>query len=400
MRILWVKVGGLWPLDTGGRLRTFHTVAELSRRHRLVLLTTHGPGEDPEELVRQLPQCERVVSFPYQPPPRGSLALAGALAASWLSPLPLDVWKWRVPALRAEVSRRLAAGEADVCVADFLIATPNVPRGGHVPVVLFEHNVEHVLWRRLAEVETRHWRRRVLERESRKMRRYEAKACREASLTVAVSEEDRALLAADAPAARIRAVPTGVDTTYFAPGAEERSSGLVFTGSMDWYPNEDAILHFAEHILPRIRKEVPQTRLTVVGRRPSARLRAATAGLPIEVTGRVEDVRPYVSRASVYVVPLRVGGGTRLKICEALAMGKPLVSTTIGAEGLPLVSGEHFIRSDEPADFAEAVVSLLRDPRRRRALGDCGRRLMEERHSWPRVAGNFESSLKEVAPCR
>lgn len=400
MRILWIKVGGLWPLDTGGRLRTFHTVSELSRRHRVVLLTTHLPSEDPGELARQLPRCERVTSFPYQPPRRGSVALARALAASWFSPLPLDVWKWRVPALRAEVSRLLASGQVDVCVADFLIATPNVPLAGRVPVVLFEHNVEHVLWRRLADVETGHWRHRVLARESRKMRRYEAKACGQASLIVAVSEEDRALLAADAPAARVRAVPTGVDTTYFAPGGAVQSADLVFTGSMDWYPNEDAILHFAEHILPRIRAEVPETRLTVVGRRPSARLRAATAGLPIEVTGRVEDVRPYVARASVYVVPLRVGGGTRLKICEALAMGKPVVSTTIGAEGLPLVPGEHFIRSDDPADFAGAVVSLLRDPPRRRALGDSGRWLMEQRHSWPRVAADFETSLREVAQCR
>jgi sugar transferase (PEP-CTERM/EpsH1 system associated) len=397
MRILWVKPGGLWPLDTGGRLRSFHTISELSRRHRVTVLTTHGPDEEADALAARLALCERVCSFAHRPAKQGSLRLGAALAASWLSELPVDLWKWRVPRLRAEAARLMQGGEVDVCVADFLAAAANVPLGGKVPVVLFEHNVEYVIWQRLAALEGRPWRRRLLEREARKMRRVEARACAQAALTVAVSEEDRALLRAAAPSARVRSVPTGVDISYFTPNGRA-DTGLVFTGSMDWYPNEDAILYFADQILPRIRAELPEASLTVVGRRPTARLRAATAGLPIEVTGRVDDVRPYVSRAAVYVVPLRAGGGTRLKICEALAMGKPVVSTTVGAEGLPLVSGEHFIRSDEPADFARAVVSLLRDPERRRALGAAGRRLMEERHSWQRVTDRFEAHCREVAP--
>ncbi len=400
LRILWVKPGGLWPLNTGGRLRTFHTVAELSRRHRVVLLTTHGPDDDPKELAAQLPHCERVDSFPHRAPKQGSLGLLGALVGSWFSTLPVDLWKWRVPALAAEAARRIDRGEVDVCVADFLVAVPNVPIAGPVPVVLFEHNVEHLLWKRVSEAERRPWRRLVLEIEWRKMRRYEAKACARASLTIAVSDVDRDLLAAGAPSARIEDVPTGVDTSYFMPnGRNESAAGLVFTGSMDWYPNEDAILHFAQDILPLIRREVPETSLTVVGRKPSARLRAAAASLGIEVTGGVDDIRPYVHQAAVYVVPLRVGGGTRLKICEALAMGKALVSTTVGAEGLPLRSGEHFIRSDDPSDFARAVVSLMRDSGKRQALGAAGRRLMEERHGWAAVASQFEARCREVAQC-
>jgi glycosyltransferase involved in cell wall biosynthesis len=188
-----------------------------------------------------------------------------------------------------------------------------------------------------------------------------------------------------------------VDTEYFKPeGSPESPSELVFTGSMDWVPNEDAILHFARAILPAVLREVPEASLTVVGRKPSARLRAAVAGLPVRVTGRVEDVRPYVSKAAVYVVPLRAGGGTRLKIFEALAMGKAVVSTTVGAEGLPLIPGEHFIGADDPALFAGAVVSLVRDPARRRALGAAGRRLVEERYSWPQVAREFEQHFAKV----
>lgn len=401
MRILWVKVGGLWPLDTGGRLRSFHTLSELSRRHEVTLLTTHAPEENPRELADRLSHCERVVSFAHRPPKRGSLRLAGTYAGSLLSELPLDLWKWRVPALRAEAARLMETGEVDLCVADFLAAVPNVPLGGPVPVVLFEHNVEHLIWKRLLDVEGRGWRRLPLEIEWRKMRRFEARACKRVNLTVAVSEVDRDLLAAEAPGVPIRDVPTGVDTSYFVPnGPPDSAAGLVFTGSMDWYPNEDAILHFVDAILPHVLREVPTASLTVVGRKPSARLRRATSGLPVRITGGVDDVRPYVSKAGVYVVPMRVGGGTRLKIFEALAMGKAVVSTTIGAEGLPLATGRHFLRSDDPSDFARAVVSLIRDDGRRRSLGLAGRRLMEERYSWPRVARDFEARCEETIRCQ
>jgi glycosyltransferase involved in cell wall biosynthesis len=160
---------------------------------------------------------------------------------------------------------------------------------------------------------------------------------------------------------------------------------------MDWYPNEDAVLYFINAILPYIQREVPAVRLTVVGRNPTCRVRTAAEKVDVKVTGTVPDVRPYVSEAAVYVVPLRIGGGTRLKIFEALAMGKAVVSTTVGAEGLPLVAGEHFVQADDPIDFARNVIWLLGDPDRRKALGAAGRRLVEERYSWSQVAREFET---------
>jgi glycosyltransferase involved in cell wall biosynthesis len=395
MNILWVKVGGLWPAHTGGRLRSLQIVAALAERHAVTLLTTHGAGDDPEGLVAQLPGCE-VVSFPHAAPKQGTAAFGRALVRSWATALPVDLLKWRVPALRDAVERRLASTTVDVCVADFLSSVPNVPLEGPVPVVFFDHNVEHVIWRRLARVGPA-WRRPVLELEWRKVRRQEARTCRSARLTVAVSDVDRELLAADAPRARVAVVPTGVDTRYFSPsGTAGTPASLVFTGSMDWYPNEDAIRYFVAEILPLVRREVPAASLTVVGRRPSHPLRTLAEAAGVRVTGRVDDVRPYVSDASVYVVPLRVGGGTRLKIFEALAMAKAVVSTTVGAEGLPLVPEQHFARADTPADFAAAVVALLRDPMRRNALGAAGRRLVEERYSWPQVAREFEERCREV----
>ena len=396
-RILWVKIGGLWPLHMGGRLRSFHIVSELSRRHRVTVLTTHGPGEDPRALAERLPQCERVVSFPHLSGKLGSARFAWALVRSWLSPLPVDLWKCRVPALQEHVGRLIGAGAVDLCVADFLCAAPNVPLGGEVPAILFAHNVEHMIWKRLAAIEARAWRRALLEVEWRKLRRYERRACARARLVIAVSEVDRARLAADTLGARIRSIPTGVDTSYFTPnGVPEAPARLVFTGSMDWYPNEDAVLFFIDKVLPSIRREVPQVTLTVVGRNPSPRLRAAGEAAGVRITGTVEDVRPWVAEAAVYVVPLRVGGGTRLKIFEGLAMRKAVVSTTVGAEGLPLVDGRHFLCADTPTDFTRAVVSLLQEPGRRKELGTAGRRLVEDQYSWARVAREFEARCEEA----
>jgi len=396
MRILWVKVGGLWPLNTGGRLRSFHIISELSQRHHVFVLTTHGPGEDPRALRAKLTQCEHVVSFPYASPKRGSARFLAALARSWFSTLPVDLRKCRIPTLRRGVAHLLAVRDFNLCVADFLLAVPNLPSPSPVPVVLFEHNVEHMIWKRLGRIAPP-WQRPVLELEWRKIRRYEARACAQAKLTVAVSEADRALLASIARGTTVCAIPTGVDTTYFAPnGAGEAPGRLVFTGSMDWYPNEDAILHFIDAILPSIRHDVPETSLVVVGRNPSARLQAAATAAGVQVTGTVDDVRSYVAEAAVCVVPLRIGSGTRLKIFEALAMAKAVVSTTVGAEGLPLDSGTHLLRADDPAEFARGVVSLLRDPARRRALGTAGRQLVAERYSWAHVARQFETRCEEA----
>ena len=370
-------------------------IAELSQRHRVALLTTQRRADEPASLRARLPACERIDAIPYTAPKQGTARFALAMARSWASPYPADLWRWRIPGVLAR-SRELLEEGVDLCVADFLVAMPNLPACTSTPVVLFEHNVEYMVWKRLHAVEKRPWRRALLALEWRKMRQYEAKACARAGLTVAVSEADRALLAANAPGADIRAVGTGVDTTYFHPnGALEAPATLVFTGSMDWYPNEDAILYFIAEILPELRREVPGASLAVVGRDPTERLRAACAAVGVRVTGTVTDVRPYVAEAAVYVVPLRVGGGTRLKIFEALAMAKAVVATRIGAEGLPIVSGQHFLRADSPADFARAVVTLLKDPGRRQALGMAGRRLVEERYSWTQVTREFEGHCEE-----
>jgi glycosyltransferase involved in cell wall biosynthesis len=401
MRILWVKLGGLWPPTAGGRIRSLETLSCLSRQHEVTVVTTHGPDDDAEGLRRRLPHCSRIVSVPFAAPRVGTPAFARALATSWCTPYPVDLWKWRAAAVFDEVRSVLACGAVDVCVADFLVAVANIPHAPRVPTVLFEHNVEHLIWRRVAGLERRAARRALLEIEAWKVRRAERRACTAADLVVAVSEDDRRRLQALAPRSRCVAIPTGVDTTYFKPsGAPELPNRLVFTGSMDWFPNADAITYFIDAILPRIRTEVPDVSLSVVGRNPSAALRATAAQAGVMVTGTVDDVRPYVDEAALYVVPLRAGGGTRLKIFEALAMGKAVVSTSIGAEGLALTSGRDVAIADRPDEFARTVIALLRDPARRQTLGRAGRQLVQLRYSWEQVSSEFTRYCESVARIR
>lgn len=398
LRILWVKVGGLWPVNSGGRLRSFHLISELSRRHEVTVFTTHKPEEDGAALAPHLPRCALVTSVPHALPKPGSAGFVSALLRSWLTPLPVSLYKCRSAALTAEVARALASGEFDLCVADFLHAMPNVVPQGDTPVVLFAHNVEYMIWQRMSETSVSPWRRMLLELEWRKTRRYESRACRRVDLTIAVSEDDRRLLGAGAPESRIEAIPTGVDVDYFEAGEStlEDPGEIVFTGSMDWFPNEDAMRHFFDAILPLLRREVPDVSMTVVGRNPSRELRDAAATAGVTVTGTVDDVRPYIRRAAVYVVPLRIGGGTRLKIYEALAMGKAVVSTSIGAEGLPLEEGVHILRADDPDAFAGKILDLLRNPLQRQQLGRAARRLMEQEYSWSRAAQDFERHCRTV----
>ena len=401
MRIVWVKMGGLWPATTGGRVRSLNTISELARDHQVTVITTHGQGDDPDGLKQQLTACERVISVPYAVPKRSSAAFVGAVARSWFSHYPVDLWKWRVPEVRRAVRDVLAAEPVDLCIADFLFAAANVPMraessGRVAPVLLFEHNVEYLIWQRLANLETSPWKRALFEMEWRKLRACEAEACRRAALTVTVSDDDRQRLE-ELAGVRAVSIPTGVNTTYFASRPEAEVAGrLVFSGSMDWHPNEDAVCYFADEVLPRIQTEVPDASFTIVGRNPSARVRDLATRPGIIVTGTLDDVRPSIAEGSVYVVPLRAGSGTRIKIFEALSMGKAVVSTTVGAEGLALESGRHFLAADTAHDFAHAVVRLLRDPARRRALGCDGRALVEAHYSWSKVARQFEAHCEEV----
>jgi glycosyltransferase involved in cell wall biosynthesis len=221
---------------------------------------------------------------------------------------------------------------------------------------------------------------------------FEAATCPRFDCVVAVSREDREQMEREYGVKNIYDVPTGVDTAFFRPGdrQEHQRHNLVFTGSMDWLPNEDAIRYFTEQIMPRVKQSVPDVTLTVVGRDPYPALVELSKRDPsVIVTGRVEDVRPYMDQAAAYIVPLRIGGGTRLKIYEAMAMEKAIVSTSIGAEGLPVTEGTEIVLADTPESFADAVVKLLKDRNLADEIGQRAAARVRKDFGWDTVADSF-----------
>jgi glycosyltransferase involved in cell wall biosynthesis len=393
MRILWLKTDLLHPVDTGGKIRTYNMLRELKREHHITYLALEDGSASPDARARAVEYCHEVLTVPHRTRAKFSAGFYLELAENLLSPLPYFMKKYESGLMRREVERLVQQGGFDIVVCDFLVSTINLPSVVHgCGTVLFQHNVEAMIWKRHYEVQTNPLKKCFLYGQWRKARRYERDACRRFDVVVAVSENDRDVMKSEYGVAAIADVPTGVDTEFFRPRATvtREPHNLVFTGSMDWLPNEDAIQYFTKEILPLIKRDVPGVTLTVVGRKPYQSLIELSRRDPsIIVTGRVEDVRPYMERASAYVVPLRIGGGTRLKIYEAMAMEKPIISTTIGAEGLPAQDGQELLLADTPAAFAAGVVRVITDETFARELGERGAKMVRERFGWQRVAADF-----------
>jgi sugar transferase (PEP-CTERM/EpsH1 system associated) len=401
MRILWLKSDLLLPLDKGGKLRTWNLMRHLARRHDIVYLAFREPRQPTDDIEGMREVAAHVETIARTDPPKGSLRFYADAALHVLDPLPYAVGKYRSREFRRRLKGLLESHPFDLLVCDFLVPAVNLPDRLPCPAVIFTHNVESEIWRRHAQTRRGLLARWLYETQYQRMLRFEAKTLARFDGVLAVSDADRQALGAIYPAAVRRpayVVPTGVDTDYFSPTPSPPSSrSIVFTGSMDWLPNEDAMQFFCRDILPLIRAEEPRVTLAIVGRAPTPTVRRLADTYGVVVTGRVDDVRPFMRNAAVYIVPLRIGGGTRLKIFEAMSMGKAVVSTTVGAEGLPVVAGEHVVLADEPTAFASAVVGLLRNTDQRARLETAGRALVLERYDWSAVAGALEAALGAIA---
>ncbi len=406
MRILWLKSDLLLPLDKGGKLRTWHLMRHLAQRHEITYLAFTEPGQPAADVDGMHAVAARVETVTRSEPAKGTFRFYADAAMHLADPLPYAVAKYRSGEFKRRLNALLASQRFDLIVCDFLFPAVNLPKRLPCPAVLFTHNVESEIWRRHAENKTG-IQKALYGAQYQRMLRYERETLARFDGVLAVSDADRQTFNALYPGAirqPVHVVPTGVDTDYFAPTrtshAAPRTSHLIFTGSMDWLPNEDAMEYFCRDILPLIRAEEPGVTLSIVGRTPTPAVKRLAGEHGVQVTGRVDDVRPYIQEAAVYIVPLRIGGGTRLKIFEAMAMGKAVVSTTIGAEGLPVTDGEHVLLADEPRPFAQAVVGLLRDAGRRTRIETAGRSLVVERYDWSAVAGALEGALINMADCQ
>jgi glycosyltransferase involved in cell wall biosynthesis len=397
VKILWVCPTFLHPTTRGGQIRTLGMLRELHRSHEIHFAALQRP-EDGSEGVERAPEfCAKSYPVFHDPPAARSAAFYTQALGSAFSDMPLAVSRWRSAALRQRVEQLLAGQRFDRVVCDFLAAAPNVPSMERA--TLFQHNVETIIWERLRDTASNPLRRMALRYEAARMLAYERAMCRAAGHVIAVSEEDADRMRSRFGISRISAVPTGVDIDFFAPRGDcAPEADLVFTGSMNWNPNIDGVSYFCAEILPLILTRKPDCRVAIVGRTPPPSItRLAEIHPNVSVTGDVPDIRPYLWGSKVCIVPLRIGGGTRLKIYEAMAARVPVVSTSVGAEGLPVSNGENIVLADDPRRFAEACLELLGDNDRRHRLAGQAWDLVSSRYSWKQAADCFERIL-ETAP--
>ena len=382
-RLLFVTSRLPYPPREGHQLRSWNLLRAAARDHQVDLLSLQRPEDaaEPDPVLRALVASVHCVPLSSVRDPRAALQMLGRwvgkghslLSARYLS----DALQQR---FRELVTRADLVHLDILAVAGLIRCTPS-----RVPVVLNEHNVEHQLLHARAQIESRAWRRVLLRLQASELERFEKAACLAAAQVLACSQPDAQRLAELAPKTPVTAIPNGVDLSQFQPRQlpGPNSPTLVFVGQMSWFPNRDGIEYFLSEILPLIRKRHP-AHLKVIGQRGGMQAPPALEAA-VEFTGFIDDLRPPVLDAAVYVVPLRAGSGTRLKILEAMAMGKAIVSTRIGAEGIALVDGEDALLADTPEAFSAAVCRLFEDPELRERLGRAARLKAEREYGWEAI---------------
>ena len=399
MRVLVIDEEFPYPLDSGKRIRSYQLLSRLTARcklHYLAYGTAHSEGFSALERAGISPRPV-AAELPAQSGPGFYLRLL----ANLFSRYPYIVSRHYSRLFQNHLRAAVAEIQPDLILCEWTPYAVFASNIIDIPHVIVAHNIEHRIWQRYYEYEESALKKWYIGRQAPKVATFEREAFGRADGAVAVSKSEADEIRSMNDRLKVAVVENGVDLDYFAPSPDrENAEALVFVGAMHWRPNQDAVIFFVEEILPRIRQHRPDVTFTIVGQGPPPHIQKLDSRPGVRVTGRVEDVRPYVGAAAVYVVPLRIGGGTRLKILEALAMKKAVVATSVGAEGLEVVDDRHLLLADSADSFAEQVLRLLEDAALRRGLGDAGRRLVEERYGWDRLADKLYEYLSELVKQR
>lgn len=392
-RILFLAHLLPWPLHGGGQVKTFHTLRSLATRYDVTLLAFSRPGDDVDAaMVALSPICAGGAQV--VPLPRGWRQNVRALRSrlSFVS-LPLLIGRDSVEAMREAGRREWQARRYAAVHLDHLQMFWNGPAnwpGVHPTTyraVLDQHNVEHRILQRLAESPGFPTPLRLLARwEWPGLQDHERGACRSVHRVLTVSEADRAAMIALQPdelTDSVVTVPIGVDVEHFeeAPTRRPDAATLLSVGTMYWPPNAEGAVWFCREVLPLVRRERPDVGVSLVGPKPTKAVRGLAALPGVTVHGAVPDVRPFAADCGAFLVPLHAGSGVRVKILTAWAMGLPVVSTRLGAEGLDAEDGCHLLLADTPEKFARAVLRVLSDPALAARLGEEGRALVRREHS-------------------
>lgn len=381
MKLLMVTAGLPRPFG-GANTRNFHLLKALSQAYQvsLVVLASEAEIKESDVLCALNEFASSVQLVPYELPDR-SKRLIQLLDAVRGRSYFLNLFI--VPEMQHALDTLCSLNHFDMVLFEsVLVAGYQLPSG--MKTVIDQHNIEHELVERIYKHEKAPVRKWYSWRESRLLKQGEIERCRKASVVLATSERERDMLRNFLPGQHIEVIPNGVDTATFVQRdpAREIPHQILFTGSMDYFPNIDAVLFFARKCWPIILKQVPDTTWQIVGKNPPPEIRKLAALPGITVTGTVPEVHPYLAASAIAIAPLQVGSGTRLKILEAFAMRKAVVSTSVGCEGLSVVPGKHLLIADHPQEFAQAVITLLNNPHMRTRLGNAGRALIETQYSW------------------
>ena len=403
MRILLLTPQRPYPPHQGTTLRNFNLIRELSKRHTVCVLTFLEPDQDPDKPGPLLDLCEWVETIPV---PHRSL---GKRFQQMLTSRRPDMsWRLWSPLLNERLANILATQPFDVVEIEGIEMAPylaTIKAATPTPFIIYDaHNAEWVLQQRACLADLKHPSRWPAAAYSwvqwRRLQHYEALLLKRVNHTVAMSAQDKVALRDIVYDAPITVIPNGVDLVFYEKFAGKPIyHDLLFTGKMDFRPNIDAVLWFGQEVLPLIQAQRPGTTFAIVGQRPHPRLDVLRDKPGVVITGYVKEIRQYFAGASVYVAPLRVGGGTRLKLLEAMAMGKAIVSTTVGAEGFPVGDGQELVLADDPLDFAQKTLNLLENPGWRRELGMTGKAFAQANYGWdtlvPQLERVYKAGLKE-----
>ncbi|HEX2972828.1 MAG TPA: glycosyltransferase family 4 protein [Tepidisphaeraceae bacterium] len=403
MNVAIVSENLAYPPHGGNRIRTLNLMLRLARRHQIAYLCRAPEQRELADEARRFftEHNIRLILVEDGVVPRKSGPLFYArLAANLLSPVPYAVALHNSLAMRAAIRHHAQTEAVDLWQFEWLPYVDALPPG-HAPAIMVAHNVETLIWQRYAEMESHPLKRWYLRRQHRKFQRFEGRIFRLATRVVTVSREDAILVQEQFGVPHVAVVENGIDKNYFAAATGTREPHtILFLGSLDWRPNLDAAALLLDQIFPEVRRQVPTAQLCIVGRNPSQSLIERVRQSPqVQLHADVNDVRPYLAQSAVMAVPLRIGGGSRLKILEALACGLPVVSTAVGAEGLVLAPGRHLVVVESTEQMAESLVQCLCDPARAQALAEQGRQLVLEHYDWDPLADQLERVWQECRQC-
>jgi glycosyltransferase involved in cell wall biosynthesis len=381
-----------YPSTSGKRLRTLNLMLRLAERHRLTYIARGHRGQEEVRAARAFLNDHRIDTVLLDDPiaAKKGLGFYARLAANVLSPLPYSVASHQSRRMARAVQEHAARNKVDLWQFEWSGYLPALP-DPHARKLLSAPNVDSLIWQRYSEAEQGPLKRWYVKGQWRKFERFERQAFRSVARVVACTEEDATLIREQFGAANVDVVDNGLDRASFdavTPAPDGQT--ILYLGSLDWRPNLDA-LQLLLDVFPTIQAGAPSARLMIVGRSPPTWLvEKVRRQRGVELHADVPDVRPYLARSSVLAVPLRIGGGSRLKILEALACGVPVVSTRVGAEGLCLRPGEDYVLAERIEDMAGAIVDCLRHPQRARALAEHGRQVVRERYDWAALADKLE----------